>query len=174
MKILLIGLIAFLSWSALSNYVYVCKIKELCNENEIVQKDSKHADSMADEALKNTRVATEQAIPESLVVYFAFDKSDIHANDITAEYFNASNTYLNQNALAIMQITGHADAVGTFDYNKALGLRRAQSLKRFFEMKGVPADRMLISSKGESMPSENNRTKEGRAKNRRAVITLKK
>lgn len=174
MKILLIGVLAFFSWSVLSNYIYVCKIKELCNETVTMQNNELNPKSMDAQALQDTRVAKRQTIPESLVVYFAFDKSDIHVNDITAEYLDELNAYLNQATRAGMKITGHTDAAGSDDYNQALGFRRAQSVQHYFETKGIPADKMRISSKGELEPSENNSTKDGRAKNRRAVITIKK
>jgi outer membrane protein OmpA-like peptidoglycan-associated protein len=174
MKILLIGVLVFFSWSALSNYIYVCKIKGLCNETVTTQKSEVSTDSMATQTLQSTKVAKQLATPESMVVYFAFDKSEIHVNDISATYFDASNTYLSQNAAGVMKITGHTDAVGTLGYNQALGLRRAQSVKDYFEKRGIPKDKMLILSNGEKVPFENNNTSKGRTINRRAVITFKK
>jgi OmpA-OmpF porin, OOP family len=63
--------------------------------------------------------------------------------------------------------------VGSEEYNQALGLRRAQSVQVFFESKGVPANRIIIESRGEKEPVDNNSTTTGRAKNRRTVITIK-
>lgn len=174
MKILLIGVIAFLSWSALSNYIYVCKIKQLCNESVTMQPNELGTDSLDTQKPQYTKMEKQQTTPENRVVYFAFDKSDIRVNAISSEYIDESNAYLKQNTQAGMKITGHTDAVGSDSYNQALGLRRAQSVQHYFETKGIPANKLQIVSKGEREPSDKNSTKEGRSKNRRAIITFKK
>lgn len=66
--------------------------------------------------------------------------------------------------------TGHTDSIGTPQYNEKLGLRRAQAVKDYMVSKGVPADKIKAESKGETQPVATNKTKEGRAKNRRVEI----
>ncbi|MCA1757670.1 MAG: OmpA family protein [Bacteroidales bacterium] len=78
------------------------------------------------------------------------------------------------NPEAEIHITGHTDAIGSDEYNMALGYRRAHSAKVFFESKGFPSDKITIDSRGEKEPAEDNTTHEGRAKNRRASVTIKK
>lgn len=80
---------------------------------------------------------------------------------------------MDQNLQSRLSITGYTDALGSDEYNLALGYRRAQSLQNYFERKGIPANKIIIDSKGEKQPADDNNTKEGRAKNRRSEITLK-
>jgi OOP family OmpA-OmpF porin len=66
--------------------------------------------------------------------------------------------------------TGHTDGIGTDAYNDKLGLRRAQAVKDYMVSKGIPADKIQVDSKGKRQPVADNKTKEGRAKNRRVEI----
>ena len=75
---------------------------------------------------------------------------------------------------ARLSITGHTDAIGSEEYNLALGFRRAQSVQSYFENKGIPANRIIVESSGEKEPADNNNTTTGRANNRRTVITINK
>jgi len=175
MKILLIGLLAFSGWSAVSTYIYVCKIKGLCNEPITVQMVAVNQnDVIAGDTLQKPIVQQQAVLPKNLTIYFAFDKSEFNADAETDKYFNVSNAYLDQNSKARLSITGHTDAIGSDVYNQALGYRRAQSLQHYFESKGIPENKIIIESKGEKEPVENNSTKSGRAKNRRTEISIKK
>jgi outer membrane protein OmpA-like peptidoglycan-associated protein len=170
MRILIIGFFAFAIWSALSTYIYVCKIKGLCYEPMAMQTAAvklqvvKPADSKREQTV----------IPKDLIIYFAFDKSDLVLNEILDKYFVLSKEYLDQNALAKLSVTGHTDAIGSDEYNLALGYRRAQSLQYYFVRKGILASRIIVDSKGEKKPLSDNNTKSGRANNRRSEITIKK
>ena len=175
MKILIIGFLAFSGWSALSTYIYVCKIKGLCYEPTTMQIGAvSHHDVIAGDTLREPVMQKQAIIPENIVTYFAFDKSEFNADAKTNKFFDESNTYLNQNTQAMLSITGYTDAIGTDEYNQALGYRRAQSMQHYFESKGILANKIIINSKGENEPASNNNTPEGRANNRRSVITIKK
>jgi outer membrane protein OmpA-like peptidoglycan-associated protein len=175
MKILIIGFLAFLGWSALSTHIYVCKIKGLCNEpNTIEVKAVNQKDVTAGDTLPKSLVSEQAVIPVNLVIYFAFDKSEFNSDVQTDKYFNESNAYLDKNSQARLNITGYTDAIGSDEYNQALGYRRAQSVQHYFESKGIPATKIIIESKGEKEPSDDNNTTAGRANNRRTAITIKK
>jgi OOP family OmpA-OmpF porin len=109
-----------------------------------------------------------------MITYFAFDKSDFISNTETDKYFDESNAYLDQNSKAMLSITGYTDAIGTEIYNQALGYRRAQSMQHYFERKGILSNKIIIESRGEKDPADDNNTSAGRANNRRTVITIKK
>jgi outer membrane protein OmpA-like peptidoglycan-associated protein len=182
MRILLIGLIVFVGWASMSTYIYVCKIKELCPELQTTQvaeanpdnTKSNNTTASADNVISSeTSTSTEKTIPKDLVIYFAFDKSDFISGTEASKYFEESNSYILHNAEAKLNITGYADAEGTAEYNQALGLRRAQTTQMYFESMGMPASRIWIESKGEKEPAADNSTEEGRAKNRRSVVTIK-
>lgn len=175
MKFLLIGIIAFFGWSALSTHIFVCNIKGLCNEPGTMQIVTlKQKDVIAGDTLTKPLVQEQALIPENLLIYFAFDRSEFKSDAKTDKYFDESNTYLGKNSQAMLSITGYTDAIGSDEYNQALGYRRAQSVQHYFESKGLPSDKIILESKGDKEPVDDNNTTTGRANNRRAVITIKK
>lgn len=175
MRILIIGFIAFSIWSALSTYIYVCKIKGLCYDSIDMQTEAVNPKSViSSDTLKKSLIQEQELIPKDLIIYFGFDKYDLSTNESLDKYFLSSKKYLEQNSLSKLSITGHTDAIGSDDYNKTLGYRRAKSLQYYFESKGMLSNRIIIDSKGEDKPADNNNTNSGRANNRRAEITIKK
>lgn len=74
--------------------------------------------------------------------------------------------------LEVIIVVGHTDSTGSKDHNDRLGLRRAVSVKTYLVAKGIQSERIYIESKGASQPVADNRTAEGRAKNRRAEIEV--
>ena len=72
-----------------------------------------------------------------------------------------------------IEIEGHTDAVGSAEYNEQLGLERAEAVKRYFyETHQVPLHKMNVISYGEDKPAAPNKTRAGRAQNRRVVIKV--
>ena len=69
--------------------------------------------------------------------------------------------------------TGHTDSIGTDAYNQRLSERRAQTVKEYMVSKGIAAAKITTLGKGETQPVATNKTKEGRAKNRRVDIEFK-
>ncbi len=175
MKILIIGFLAFVIWSALSTYIYVCKVRGLCYEPVAMQIVAvNHKDVIAGDTLKKPTMREQVVIPNNMVTYFAFDKSDFNSDAKTDKYIDESNKYFGQNPQARLSIIGHTDAIGTDGYNQALGYRRAQTMQHYFESKGMLANKIIIESKGKKEPADDNNTMSGRANNRRTVITIKK
>jgi len=174
MRILIIGFLVFCGWGALSTWIYVCKIKGLCGESTTVQAETAgQKEAIAFDSVPQPAVQPQVVIPDNLVIYFAYNESDFTPDAATNKFFDESNAYLNQNLQTRLYITGHTDAKGTDQYNQELGLRRAQSVQRYFESKGIPANKIVTESKGEKEPADDNNTTAGRANNRRTVLTIK-
>lgn len=72
-----------------------------------------------------------------------------------------------------LHIIGHTDSVGPEKYNMGLSQRRAQAAADYLIAQGVERGHVTIEGKGESSPVADNKTKAGRAKNRRIEITTK-
>jgi OOP family OmpA-OmpF porin len=74
--------------------------------------------------------------------------------------------------LEVIIAVGHTDSVGADAYNDKLSLRRSEAVKAYLESKGVEKNRIYTEGKGEKQPVADNKTKEGRAKNRRVEIEV--
>ena len=74
--------------------------------------------------------------------------------------------------LEVVIAVGHTDAVGTDGYNQKLSVRRSEAVKAYLVSKGIEKNRVYTEGKGEAQPVADNKTKEGRAKNRRVEIEV--
>ena len=74
--------------------------------------------------------------------------------------------------LEVIIAVGHTDSVGSDAYNQKLSVRRAEAVKAYLVSKGIERNRVYTEGKGEKQPVADNRTKEGRAKNRRVEIEV--
>jgi outer membrane protein OmpA-like peptidoglycan-associated protein len=74
---------------------------------------------------------------------------------------------------AFFEIEGHTDSLGPKAVNERLGLDRAEAVKRYlFEQHQIPLHRMNVISYGMAKPVASNKTRDGRAQNRRVVIRV--
>ena len=74
---------------------------------------------------------------------------------------------------AYFEIEGHTDSIGTKDLNDKLGLERAEQVKRYlYEQHQIPLHKMNVISYGMDKPVAPNKTKAGRAQNRRVVVKV--
>ena len=84
----------------------------------------------------------------------------------------ASQLKANPNG-AFIEVEGYTDSVGSKDYNQELGLKRAESVKRYlYSQHQIPLHRINVISYGSENPIAPNNTRAGRAKNRRVVIKV--
>src|SRR6478735_8046900 len=74
--------------------------------------------------------------------------------------------------LEVIIAVGHTDWIGTVAYNQKLSVRRAEAVKAYLVSKGIEKNRVYTEGKGKSQPIADNRTAEGRAKNRRVEIEV--
>jgi outer membrane protein OmpA-like peptidoglycan-associated protein len=74
---------------------------------------------------------------------------------------------------AYFEIEGHTDNIGDSKTNERIGLERAESVKRYlYEQHQIPLFKINVISYGEAKPIAPNKTKDGRAQNRRVVIKV--
>ena len=74
---------------------------------------------------------------------------------------------------AFFEIEGHTDNVGPAIVNEKIGMERAESVKRYlYEHHQIPLHKMNVISYGKDKPVAPNKTKAGRAQNRRVVIKV--
>ncbi len=111
-----------------------------------------------------------QAIGNASVT-FGFDKSILTADskaqlDTFAATLTSAKSY-------ILEVTGGTDSTGDANYNYALSQRRADAVVQYLASKyAIPAHRFYLIGIGEDKEVADNKTREGRAKNRRVDIRL--
>lgn len=98
-------------------------------------------------------------------IFFDFDKSEIRPEHYA--FLDRMIRVIKGHSDLRVNVTGHTDADGSFDYNDGLSKRRADAIIAYFVAAGIDADRIVIDFKGERSPIDTNTTKEGKQRNRR-------
>ncbi len=98
---------------------------------------------------------------------FAFDKSLLN---VDARARLDALIAQERDTDSLLVIDGHADSVGTDEYNQALSERRAAAVYQYLLDAGIDASRMTTRGYGEQQPVSSNATVQGRALNRRAEV----
>ncbi len=102
--------------------------------------------------------------------YFDFDKSKIKPEG-AAKLGDLVDKTKGVNLEVIIAV-GHTDIVGGDAYNQKLSIARAEAVKSFLTGKGVEKNRVYTEGKGSKQPAADNKTAEGRAKNRRVEVEV--
>ena len=102
--------------------------------------------------------------------FFDFDKSVLKAEG-KAKLDDLISKVKGIN-LEVVIAVGHTDAVGSDAYNQGLSMKRSEAVKAYLVSNGVEKNRVYTEGKGEKQPVADNKTKEGRAKNRRVEIEV--
>lgn len=105
-------------------------------------------------------------------IYFDFDKYNIRSDMQPIIEANAEILKSEEAQNFSIKIEGNCDEWGTDEYNYALGLKRAKSIKNALTSQGVDGERIMIVSYGESNPVCTESTKSCWDKNRRAEFKL--
>ncbi|WP_279343565.1 outer membrane protein OmpA [Variovorax terrae] len=74
--------------------------------------------------------------------------------------------------LEVIIAVGHTDSIGSDAYNQKLSVRRSEAVKAYLVSKGIEKNRVYTEGKGKKQPVADNKTAEGRAKNRRVEIEV--
>ncbi len=103
-------------------------------------------------------------------VLFDFDKTTIKPE--AAQILDRLVAFMNENQDSKISLSGYTDNVGAEAYNLKLSERCWMSVRDYVVKKGVDGSRILGQGFGESKPIADNRTPEGRAKDRRVEIKV--
>jgi OOP family OmpA-OmpF porin len=74
--------------------------------------------------------------------------------------------------LEVIIAVGHTDSQGNAAANQKLSVARAEAVKKFLTSKGIENNRVYTEGKGSGQPVADNKTAEGRAKNRRVEVEV--
>jgi peptidoglycan-associated lipoprotein len=163
------------------------KIESVASQVETLQQKQQQTDvkleqlsQSAQEALKRAqeagvlakgKVVFEQTFNEDRVKfkvdkYELDDKAKAALDEFAGKVKALSDQYF-------VEIQGHTDDTGGERYNEDLGQRRADSVRRYLSRQHqLPLNRMSTISYGDTLPVESNKTRAGRAANRRVVLVV--
>ena len=126
----------------------------------------------AEEAAAAERARRLEAARTTLAapVYFDYDSAELLPDARTT--LDAKVPLMTANAGLRIRVGGHTDNRGSDEYNVALGQRRAASVKRYLETRGIDGARIDIVSYGEERPAANEENEGAWAQNRRAEFEI--
>lgn len=105
-------------------------------------------------------------------IYFDIDKSDL--KERSKLILDNLAKHLIKEPVIRLRIEAHTDETATSKYNINLSNRRAKAVKSYLVQKGVNHTRLITKGFGETNPIADNKTEEGRSKNRRVVFIILK
>lgn len=138
--------------------------REQARRDSIAAAERARAEAAAREATARATTILQE------MVFFDYDVSELRAD--AQEALGRKVPILRANPGITMRVTGHADERGSLEYNLALGMRRAQSVKDYLTGFGIDAARIQIDSMGEDQPLEQGSNEEAWARNRRAEFGI--
>jgi outer membrane protein OmpA-like peptidoglycan-associated protein len=169
-----------------SNATTEKRINEVESQVEATQSKVKQHDTKLAELDNATRQALERAqaagkLAEgkfifSLVLSDDAAKFPVNRHELSPEAMKALDTFAGrlkaENKNVYLEIQGHTDSTGPDSYNYKLGEARAEAVRRYLNKQGIALNRMSTISYGKDEPVDSNKTREGRAKNRRVVVIV--
>ena len=136
---------------------------------------SKTAQEALDRAVAAGKLAEGKFLYETVLsddkVKFGFAKAEL-STEAKAALDAFSDKLKADNKNVYVEVQGHTDNVGSEEYNFQLGEKRAEAVRRYLSMKGVPLNRLSTISYGEAEPVADNSSRDGRSQNRRVVLVV--
>ena len=154
---------------------YLKELEKLDSINKIVKEDIKPIEVAK---IEDEPVRSKEATPvtPSLVTEVKAVETLLFAPNsaqIKPSRFAVLVSQLKSDKNATVTIDGYTDADASDEYNLKLSQKRANSVKAYLISKGINSSRITINAYGEKNPIADNETPEGKAKNRRVVISVK-
>lgn len=162
------------------------RINEVESQVEATQSKVREHDTKIAELDKTTREALERAeaagkLAEGKFVYSLVLSDDavkfpVNRHELSKEAEDKLKDFAErlkgENKNVYLEIQGHTDATGAALYNYKLGEERAEAVRRYLSKQGIALNRMSTISYGKAEPVDSNKTRDGRAKNRRVVVIV--
>ncbi|MBE8724762.1 OmpA family protein [Flavobacterium hungaricum] len=131
------------------------------------------ADAAASPSADEWTSLKEKINGDPLILHFGTNKSSETLSDLEKQKVSDIAKYTEHVKEAVVLIVGYSDNVGNRDANIVLGQKRAEFSKNYLTKKGIDPARIETQSKGPDEPIGDNNTADGKASNRRTVITIK-
>ncbi|MFZ2490029.1 MAG: OmpA family protein [Thermoanaerobaculia bacterium] len=163
------------------------KIESVSTQVEDLQQKQKQTDVRLDELSREAREALQRAqeagvLAKGKVVFeqsftedrvkFKLGSAELQ-DDARAALDEFANRVKGLSTQYFVEIQGHTDSTGSESINEDLGQRRADAVRRYLSREHKLAlNRMSTISYGESLPSQENKTRAGRTANRRVVVVV--
>jgi peptidoglycan-associated lipoprotein len=162
------------------------RINEVESQVEATQTRVKDHDTRIAELDKTTREALERAqaagkLAEGKFVYSLVLSDDavkfpLNGHEVSKDAEDKLKDFAerlkSENKNVYLEVQGHTDSTGAKLYNYRLGEERAEAVRRYLNKQGIALNRMSTISYGQEEPVDSNKTKAGRAKNRRVVVVV--
>jgi len=154
------------------------EVKKVSTDVQGVNTRTTQAQSTADRAVSNTtaldqkfQVRNAYDVSGEKTVQFKFDSATLDKQYTSVLDEVAASVTQNPNAIIVLE--GRTDSVGDKNYNVRLGERRIETVRRYLAVdKGVPVYKIHEISLGSEKPVAENKTKDGREKNRAVTMTI--
>jgi len=140
-------------------------------ETETVSAEDSMVDSSSNASDSSDNMSMSDIEGELSAVYFGFDKFDLDS-DMKAKISKAAELGKAGASKFNVKLEGNCDEWGSDEYNFALGLKRANAVKKALVSEGIDATRISMVSYGESNPVCSDKTQECYAQNRRVDFKL--
>ena len=106
-------------------------------------------------------------------VFFDYNPATIQA--VSYELLDqVANTLKANPDILLVEVAGHTDSDGNDNFNLELSQRRVEAVLQYLVARGVAPERLVAKGYGESRPVANNRSPDGKAKNRRVEFQILK
>lgn len=126
-------------------------------------------DGCPDEGPKGVDIKKDQIVISEKIL---FDTGRASIKKVSHGILNAVVSVLNDYPKITIRIEGHTDSQGSNSLNQRLSEKRAASVLKFLKNNGIAEDRMVSKGLGEDKPIDTNRTRSGRANNRRVEFHI--
>jgi len=127
------------------------------------------SDGCPDDGPKGVNITKDQIVIDEQIL---FDTGKARIKSVSHGILNAVVSVLTDYPLISVRIEGHTDSQGSSSSNKRLSDKRAASVLKYLTDQGIKAERMQSVGLGEDRPIDTNRTRSGRANNRRVEFHI--